>query len=433
MSKSEEKDALQYRILKYTQAHYIHTADLHLGKTYRTSSGADERYEDFFAALADIVADAVAEQVDFVLIAGDLFHVGQILPRTFARTIETLQPLKDAGIPCIAVEGNHDWIHRRDSISWMEALSQMGYIRLLRPSRLEDGGYRFDPFDPATGLGGHIEIGGLNIYGLGYIGAQAGHHIERICEAVETENNLLLFHVGIWSYSPVEIGNMKPEEAQRLAETFGYVALGHGHKPYVVATPEGRPYAFNPGSPERVNFGEEKYDKGYYRVTVDDGRFAAEFQPTAPRPMTVASIDLDGAESAETALARFIEQVKSKLPATDDPRRPLLELKLVGRVGFHPFELGRERLRLSLEEIASPLHVEIKNQLSLVTSGKGEEDAKKSLAEIEHDVLRELISAGSAYQGREDELIRLALALRDAVQKGETDGEDLLHLLGGEG
>ena len=50
-----------------------------------------------------------------------------------ARTIETLQPLKDAGIPCIAVEGNHDWIHRRDSISWMEALSQMGYIRLLRP------------------------------------------------------------------------------------------------------------------------------------------------------------------------------------------------------------------------------------------------------------------------------------------------------------
>ncbi len=212
---------------------FFHTADLHLGKTYRTSSGADERYEDFFAVLAGIVADAVREQVDFVLIAGDLFHVGQILPRTFARTIETLQPLKDAAIPCIAVEGNHDWIHRRDSISWMEALSQMGYIRLLRPSRTEEGGYRFDPFDPATGLGGHIEIGGLNIYGLGYIGAQAGNHIERICAAVTTENNLLLFHVGIWSYSPVEIGNMKPEEAQRLAETFGYVALGHGHKPYM--------------------------------------------------------------------------------------------------------------------------------------------------------------------------------------------------------
>ena len=140
-----------------------------------------------------------------------------------------------------------------------------------------------------------------------------------------------------------------------------------------------------------------------------------------------------GPKLPKQALLRFVDQVKAKLPAGDDPRRPLLELKLVGRVKFHPFELGRERLRLALEEIARPLHVEFKNQLSLVTSGKGEEDGKKSLAEIEHDVLRELIGAGSDYKGREDELIRLALSLRDAVQKGETDGDDLLHLLDGEG
>jgi predicted MPP superfamily phosphohydrolase len=151
---------------------FIHTADIHLGKTYRNSPGEKERFRDFFRCLDGIVADALRERVDFVLIAGDLFHTGQILPKTFALTIETLQPLKDAGIPCIAVEGNHDWIHRRDHISWMEALSQMGYIRLLRPGRTEDGGYRFEPFDPESGLGGMLEIGGLHIYGLGYIGAQ---------------------------------------------------------------------------------------------------------------------------------------------------------------------------------------------------------------------------------------------------------------------
>ncbi len=264
---------------------FLHTADIHLGKTYRTSPGEAARYEDFFRMLGGIVADAVRERVDFVLIGGDLFHTGQILPKTFARTIETLQLLKDNRIPCIAVEGNHDWIHRRDSISWMEALSQMGYIRLLRPSRTETGGYRFDPFDPETGMGGRIEIEGLNIYGLGYIGAQAGAHVARICEAVETRNNLLLFHVGVWTYSPVEIGNIKPEEALPLAECFDYVALGHGHKPYIIKTPDGRPYAFNPGSPERVNFGEERYDKGYYLVTVMDGRYSHESRPTTPRPM----------------------------------------------------------------------------------------------------------------------------------------------------
>ncbi len=408
---------------------FIHTADIHLGKTYRTSTGEGERYEDFFRMLGSIVADAVSEQVDFVLIAGDLFHTGQILPRTFARTIETLQTLKDNHVPCIAVEGNHDWIHRRDSISWMEALSQMGYIRLLRPSRTESGGYRFDPFDPATGMGGHIEIKGLNIYGLGYIGTQAGAHVGRICEAVTTGNNLLLFHVGIWTYSPVEIGNMKPEEALPLAAVFDYVALGHGHKPYIISTTGGRPCAFNPGSPECVNFGEERYDKGYYLVTVADGVYAHEFRPTDPRPMLVTTIDLDGADDADTALLRFREQVGAMCAAIDDDRQPLLEVKLTGRVGFHPFELGRERLRLALGEICNPLHVEIKNHLSLVTAGSGTETEKKSLAEIEREVLRDLVAAKSEYKGREDELVRLSLAIRDQVLKGEVDGEELLGLL----
>lgn len=412
---------------------FIHTSDIHLGKTYRTSIGEAERYDDFFRCLEGIVLDAIEAKVDFVLVGGDLFHVGQILPRTFAKTIEVLQPLKDANVPCIAIEGNHDWIHRRDSISWMEALSQMGYIKLLRPSRTEEGGYCFDPFDAETGMGGHVEISGLNIYGLGYIGAQAGNHVERICEAVTTENNLLLFHVGIWTFSPVEIGNMKPEDSHPLAETFDYVALGHGHKPYIVATPEGKDYAYNPGSPEQVNFGEQKYDKGYYFVSVNDSEYTVKFKATSPRPMIVATIDLDGAEDADEALLRFVEQVKSQLPETEDVRKVLLEMKLVGRVNFHPFELSRERLNISLEEITNPLHVEIKNHLSLVTHTGGEETVKKSLAEIEHDVLKELIGANSEYQGREEELSKLSLQIRDLVLRGDVEDDELLGLLDGEG
>lgn len=411
------------------QIKFLHTADIHLGKTYRTSADETERYEDFFRVLGSIVADAISEKVDFVLIAGDLFHTGQILPRTFARTIETLQPLKDAKIPCIAVEGNHDWIHRRDSISWMEALSHMGYIQLLRPNRTETGGYRFEPFDPATGSGGHIEIKGLNIYGLGYIGTQAGNHVERICEAVTTRNNILLFHVGVWTFSPVEIGNMKPEEALPLAETFDYIALGHGHKPYIIQNAAGRPYAYNPGSPECVNFGEERYDKGYYLVTVEEGNYQHEFRTTSPRPMLVTTINLEGSENADAALESFRQQITKKLPQTDDKRQPLLEIKLIGRVAFHPFELGRERLRLTLDEICYPLHVEFKNHLSLITRSGAGDDAKRSLAEIERDVLGELISASSVYKERKDELVNLALAIRDQVMRGDGEGEELLGLL----
>ena len=408
---------------------FIHTSDIHLGKTYRSGGQGAERYQDFFTTFAAIVADAVSERVDFVLIGGDLFHTGQILPRTFAKTVEILQPLKDAGIPCLAVEGNHDWIHRRDSVSWMEALSQLGYISLLRPARTPEGEYRFDPFDPEQGDGGHIEIAGVNIYGLGYIGSQAGNHVPRICQAVATELNILLFHVGVWTYSPVEIGNIRPDEALPLAERFDYVALGHGHKPCIVQTPEGRPYAFNPGSPDCVNFGEERYDKGYYLVTFDDGRIDHVFRPSSPRPMLVLTLDLDGAADAGEALERFTCQMRDKLPPGGDPRSPLIEVKLIGKVGFHPFELSRERLRLALEEICRPLHLELKNHLSQVAGGNGEEKVKKSLAEIERDVLSELIQGSSAYQGREAELVRLSLAIRDLVLKGDVEGDELLSLL----
>ena len=407
---------------------FIHTADLHFGKTYRHSPGAAERGEDFFQVGTEIVAAAVREEVDAVLIAGDLFHTGQILPRTFARTIEVLQPLKEAGIPCVAVEGNHDWIHRRDRLSWMEALSAMGYLRLLRPERTAEGDYHFPPFDGEEGRGGHLEIGGRHLYGLGYIGAQAGSHVPRLCEAVATEGNLLLFHVGIWTYSPVEIGNMQPAEAAPLAEVFDYVALGHGHKPYQVPT-GGRDFAFNPGAPECVNFGEQRYDKGYYLVSLeDDGTVHREFRPTRPRPMLSAVIDLEGAADAETALRRFREQAAAQLDGGDG-RRPLVDLKLTGRVAFHPFELGRERLLAAVAEVAAPLHVEIRNHLSLLVRETAGAGSGRGLAEIEREVLAELAGAGNAWQGREEELVRLALTIRDRVLQGEADGEELLGLL----
>ena len=197
----------------------------------------------------------------------------------------------------------------------------------------------------------------------------------------------------------------------------------------MIETPAGKPYACNPGSPERVNFGEENYAKGYYLVTFANGEFTPEFRTTSPRPMFVETIDLNGAESADQALALFREQVAAKVDTCCDERKPLLELKLIGRVGFHPFELGRERLKLALEEWIDPLHVEIKNHLSLVSSAGEGASASKSLEEIELEVLHELIKAGSDYQGREEELVKLSILLRDAVKKGDVDGEELLALL----
>jgi DNA repair protein SbcD/Mre11 len=235
--------------------------------------------------------------------------------------------------------------------------------------------------------------------------------------------------VGIWKYSPVEIGNMKLEEAMPLAEKFSYVALGHGHKPYVIKTQEDNPFAYNPGAPERVNFGEEKYDKGYYFVTVEDEKFSPEFRPTNPRPMLVESIDLNGCLNSDDAITALRKQAQEKFSTINDPRQPLIELKLTGRIGFHPFELGRERLRIAIEKIVSPLHLEIVNRLSLSTNTEGKEVIKKSLTEIEHDVLLELIGAHSEYKDTKEELAQLCISIRDAVLKGDAGDDELLGLI----
>jgi hypothetical protein len=67
-----------------------------------------------------------------------------------------------------------------------------------------------------------------------------------------------------------------------------------------------------------------------------------------------------------------------------------------------------------------------------VTHTGGEETVKKSLTEIEHDVLKELIGANSEYQGREEELSQLSLQIRDLVLRGDVEDDELLGLLDGE-
>jgi exonuclease SbcD len=124
----------------------------------------------------------------------------------------------------------------------------------------------------------------------------------------------------------------------------------------------------------------------------------------------IATIILNGTENAEQALESFRKQITEKFVLSGDERRPLLEVRLTGRVAFHPFELGRERLQMALEEICKPLHVKIKNHLSLVTRSGDEEDSKHILSEIKRDVLGELISANCSYKDRKDELVSLALS-----------------------
>src|SRR2546423_445106 len=102
---------------------FLHLADIHLGcRRYNL----DERTKDFFHAWHDVIADhAIPNEVDFVLIVGDFFDRRNIDPQAMNHAMLGLQLLKDAGIPVVAIEGNHDQ-HTDDNVSpysWMRSLS----------------------------------------------------------------------------------------------------------------------------------------------------------------------------------------------------------------------------------------------------------------------------------------------------------------------
>src|ERR1700732_3476228 len=96
---------------------FLHIADIHLGcRRYLV----EERTKDFFRAWYDVITTyAIPNKVDFVLIAGDFFDTRRVDPQAMNHAMAGLTLLKEAEIPVIAIEGNHDQHDSLSAHSWM--------------------------------------------------------------------------------------------------------------------------------------------------------------------------------------------------------------------------------------------------------------------------------------------------------------------------
>ena len=88
-------------------------------------------------------------------------------------------------------------------------------------------------------------------------------------------------------------------------DCFDYIALGHVHKYQEVCQ---SPLAIYPGSIERVDFSEEKEEKGYILLELEKGKATAEFCTLPARVFQTLEIDLTKKESAQRALIAAIAQ-----------------------------------------------------------------------------------------------------------------------------
>lgn len=87
----------------------LHLADVHLGaRHYDLGPAAAEQRERQFAAFRRAIDLALAEKVDLVLVAGDLFDSNQQPFRSVERVAAEFHRLLPAGISTVVIPGTHD-------------------------------------------------------------------------------------------------------------------------------------------------------------------------------------------------------------------------------------------------------------------------------------------------------------------------------------
>jgi exonuclease SbcD len=96
-----------------TAYRFVHAADIHLDSPLRSLALRDPRLAEFIGnasrqVLARIVELCLEEQVNALLLAGDLYDGEQTSMKTARFLSEQLRRLDAAGIEVFIIRGNHD-------------------------------------------------------------------------------------------------------------------------------------------------------------------------------------------------------------------------------------------------------------------------------------------------------------------------------------
>lgn len=414
---------------------FLHLSDVHLGYQQYNHK---ERFNDFGRAFLHIVDQSISERVDFIVLGGDLFHKRAIDPPTLIQAIEGLSRLKEADIPVAAVEGNHERAYYRDVFSWMDFLADRGYLTLLNPISFKEGVPVLTAWNGEKGAyldlspSGDTTGGRVRIYGVKYYGASSDRVVEGLVKALadmdhdSVEYVILVMHAGLEGVLPHYTATLTHSQLVPLRDYVDYLALGHIHKPF-----EREDWIYNPGSPETCGMDEAAWsDRGYYLVEVDTGqrlKHKARLIRNPRRPFFRLSLSVDTYESPEALYAAAQEYIKREATQQAGRLQPVVELALEGVLPFDRHELDAKRLEIIVEEAFDPLLVRVANH-TVPTEYEVSGDESKSRAELEREVVEDLVERDSRYRPAAADWAEVILNVKRMTLEG-TSPEGILDYL----
>ncbi len=265
----------------------IHFADLHLGvESYGhidAESGLSSRFLDFLNSFDQMVDYAIEEKAELVLFCGDAYKSrdpSQTQQREFARRI---RKLVENNIPVFLLVGNHDLPNASGRANTIEIYDTLGIQNVYVAER--PGIFRIPtpsgtiqivalPWLKRSNVVSKEDTKNLDFVQLNQKMQQIlSDIIDKLASELDPAlSAVLAAHVWVQgarvgSEDTMSIGQEHMLLVSSVARPcFDYVALGHIHRHQVLH--ENPPVIYS-GSLERLDFGDEDDEKGFYLVDIE--------------------------------------------------------------------------------------------------------------------------------------------------------------------
>ncbi len=283
---------------------FIHAADIHLGSPLRATRNAPEphlirRSHASIEAWEQLVSYALESQVDFVLLAGDIFDTEQPSYAQYQLFIQGLERLDQADIFVYIALGNHD-----PYSVWMPRLT-----RVPRNTFVCAADHADYFVYKKNGEVGAI-IAGRSLDKDNSFAQDAYLHGMSAASAIRHTGHQSPFVIGL-AHTGLTIDRATaPTSTQQLyASNMDYWALGHIHKPWVDNPKD--PHIAYPGCLQGRDIGEPGVH-GFYLAQLNEGHpITLEFVPLTSLVWDMCEVEISDTQSLYEVQA-LIEQTLEK-------------------------------------------------------------------------------------------------------------------------
>jgi len=300
---------------------FIHTADLHLDSPFKGISEVSEEIsleltEATFKAFNKIINLCIEKQVDFLLIAGDIYDGADRSLRAQLRFRDGLKRLSNAGIKAYVVHGNHDPLDGWSAnLDWPKNVYIFGGKSVEKVSVEKDG----------------EEI--AQIYGISFhnreIKTNLTYKFPKKSKKAPFTIGMLHCNVGTNTghepYAPCTLQDL-------ISRNFNYWALGHIHKKAIIN--DDNPLVIYPGNPQGLH-PQETGARGCFLVNVDEnGEPTAEFIEVDSIRWFVEELSIDSLYTEQELISKihnYIEKIREEAKG----RPSICRIILTGRSALH--------------------------------------------------------------------------------------------------